>query len=72
MAYGESIADRLAAVRTAIGKCLTAEEFHGRGRGARMSRLKDLRELEKELMDELAAESAGGSMSSLAIQTRET
>jgi len=70
MAYGTSASDRLAAVRVAIGNCLTTQEFSQRGRHLQHARLKDLRELEKDLMQEVS--DSGGSMASGAILTEPT
>ena len=68
MAYGDSAADSLAAVRSAIGACLTAKQYSSAGRMKMMAELRDLRELEKELMDQSIFESAGG-MCSYALAT---
>ena len=68
MAYSESAVDRLAAVRVAIGSCLTSQAYTLRGRSQAMAQLRDLRMLEKDLQQEVLAENAGGSMASVAIQ----
>lgn len=60
--------DRLAAVRLAIKNCLSAQSY-AVGKGNRehtMAELKQLRELEKDLMQEVADSGNGGSMCSLA------
>lgn len=59
MAYGDSAADRLAAVRAAIQKALTSQEYGVGDRRQKMADLRSLRELERELMHEVAAESGG-------------
>jgi len=74
MAYtSEDPSIRLAAVRAAISNCLSAQEYEvggtGTNRGTRrqaMADLKDLRELEKDLMQEVL-DAASGGMASLAI-----
>lgn len=68
MAYDTSPENRLAAVRAAIGTCLTAQQYSIAGRSAQRAELRQLRELERELMDEVAASADGGSMCSLGIQ----
>lgn len=73
MAYtSDSASDRLAAVRSAIAACLTSQAYTVRGRSQQMAQLATLREMEKELQDEVGHENNGGSMASLAIQTRPT
>lgn len=68
MAYTGSASDRLAAVRTAINNCLSAQMTSVRGRQLQFAQLKDLRAMEKELQQEVSdAESNGGVMSSLAF-----
>lgn len=63
MAYtSESASDRLAAVRLAISECLTAQSYTIRQRGKTMANLKELRDMERELMQEVADASAGGAM----------
>ena len=62
MAYGTSAADRLAAVRAAIEGALTAQSYSIAGRNKSMADLRSLREMEKELIEEV---SNGGSMCSL-------
>lgn len=64
----DSASDRLAAVRQAIGRCLNAQSY-AVGKGNRehaMAELKQLRELEKDLIQEVADSANGGSMCSLA------
>lgn len=69
MSYSsDSAADRLAAVRTAINKCLTSQSYSIAGRNQQMANLRDLRAMEKELQDE--ASNGSGSMCSLGIQER--
>lgn len=65
MAYGSSAADRLAAVRTAINDALTAQSYSIAGRSKSMANLRDLREMERELIEEV---SNSGGMCSLGIQ----
>jgi hypothetical protein len=73
MAYtSDSASDRLAAVRSAISACLTSQQYTVRGRSQMMAQLRDLRELEKDLMQEVVDSNAGGGMASLAIVTRAT
>lgn len=72
MAYSESASDRLSAVREAIGKCLTSQQYTVRGRQQQMAQLATLRAMEKELQQEVVHESAGGSMASLGMQVRPT
>lgn len=68
MSYSsDSAADRLAAVRTAINKCLTSQSYSIAGRNQQMAALRDLRAMEKELQDEVNNGSSGG-MCSLGIQ----
>lgn len=56
MAYtSDSASDRLSAVRQAIADCLTAQAYTVRGRSAQMAQLRDLRQMEKELQEEVAA-----------------
>lgn len=73
MAYtSDSASDRLAAVRQAIGECLSAQSYSVRGRMKSAAQLRDLRELEKDLMQEVLDAAGGGGMASLAIMTRPT
>ena len=73
MAYNsDSASDRLSAVRDAIQRCLASQSYTVRGRQQSMAQLRDLRAMEKELQEEVNAENNGGSMASLAIQTRPT
>ena len=65
MAYTTSAEDRLAAVRESIQACLTAQSYTIRSRGKTMANLKELREMEKELMQEVQDASSGGSMCSV-------
>lgn len=68
MAYtSDSASDRLAAVRVAINNCLTSQQYTSRGRSQMMAQLRDLRELEKDLQQEVAD---GGQMCSLAQMMR--
>lgn len=69
----ENPSDRLAAVRAAIGKCLLAQSYAvGKGNREHVhARLKELRDLEKDLIQEVA-DSSSGSMSSLAQFTPES
>lgn len=68
MSYAsDSATDRLAAVRAAIDRCLTSQAYSvgNNGRMQRMAELRDLRAMEKELIDEVSASSQGASMASL-------
>ena len=68
MAYtSDSAADRLAAVRAAINRCLTSQEYEigSQGRRQRMADLRDLRAMEKDIQEEVNS-GIGGSMASLA------
>jgi len=66
MAYtSDSASDRLAAVRLAISECLTAQSYTIRQRSKNMAALKDLREMERELMQEVADAASGGAMCSV-------
>ncbi len=68
MSYeSDSAADRLAAVRRAIGNCLTSQQYTSRGRSQMMAQLRDLRELEKDLQAEV---DSSGQMLSLAQMMR--
>lgn len=69
MAYDASPENRLAAVRAAIGACLTAQQYSIAGRSAQRAELRQLRQLERELIEEVQAAADGGSMCSLGIQT---
>lgn len=54
MAYGSSASDRLTAVRAAIDACLTAQAYSTSGGNSKtMANLAALRQMEKELMDEV-------------------
>lgn len=67
MAYtSESAVDRLAAVRAAIARCLESQEYYVGPRRQRMAELRDLRQLERELQNEVNSTAAGESMASLA------
>lgn len=67
MSYAsDSAADRLAAVRQAIDNCLTAQRYRRGNREKYSAELSSLMALERELMQEIAAGSTGGSMCSLA------
>jgi len=67
MAYSESVTDRLAEVRAAIGRCLTSQQYSvgNTGRMQRMADLRVLREMERELIQEQSSSSGGDSMASL-------
>jgi len=66
MAYtSESASDRLAAVRAAIDRCLTSQEYGTGDRRQRMAELKTLREMESGLMQELNESTNSGNMASL-------
>lgn len=58
MAYGDSAAESLAAVRTAIQRVLSGQEYRIGGRMVRYADLSELREMEREL-EQLAAEESG-------------
>lgn len=72
MAYDSSASNRLAAVRTAIGNCLTAQQYSVSGRMKQMAELGSLRKMERELMDEAQAEADGGYMCTLGRQVPPT
>lgn len=65
MAYNsDSVTDRLSAVRAAIDRCLTSQEYGVNGRTQRMADLAALRAMERDLMRESqAASSSGGGLS---------
>lgn len=66
MSYeSDSPSERLAAVRRAISDTLTAQSYSVAGRAKAMASLSTLREMERELMEEV---SNAGSMCSLGIQ----
>lgn len=70
MAYGSSASDRLASVRTAIDKVLNSQEYQtAAGQRNKYAELKTLREMERELQEEVAQES--GSMVSVGRFERE-
>ena len=72
MAYGDSTADSLTAVRAAIDKALNSQEYQqGRNRQVR-ARLDHLMMLEQSLLQRQQAESNGGQMSSVGMFTRPT
>jgi len=52
MATSYADGDRLTAVREAINRCLTAQDYSISGRSKRMAELKTLRAMEKELQTE--------------------
>lgn len=68
MSYDSDASNRLAAVRTAINDCLTAQDYSIAGRRKMMADLRALREIEKQLQNEVNAESDGDGMCSLGIQ----
>lgn len=73
MAYtSASAADRLARVREAIDEVLTAQSYTVRGRIFQGARLKELREMEKELIQEVDAANNAGSMTSLGVMVPPT
>ena len=66
MAYGDSASASLTAVREAIQRCLTSQQYTARGRSQQMAQLRDLRALEKELQQEvLDGSESGGAMTSV-------
>lgn len=68
MSYeSDSPVDRLAAVRAAISRCLTSQEYSIASRRQRLADLNQLRQMEKELQEEVAQSNSGGSMSSLGV-----
>lgn len=72
MSYeSDSPVDRLAAVRAAISRCLTSQEYSIASRRVRNAELSALRAMEKDLMEEcqMAADSSV-SMSELGVQMR--
>lgn len=68
MAYDDSPENRLVAVRAAINRCLTSQEYSIAGRRQVNAELRQLRELEKDLITEVNSASGGDSMCSLGIQ----
>lgn len=62
----DSPADRLQAVREAIARCLTSQDYTIAGRRQVMAQLRDLRAMEKELQDEVNSNGGGGGMASVA------
>lgn len=71
MAYtSDSATDRLAAVRAAMDRALTSQSYTTRARSQQMAQLSQLRELEKDLIQEVQDAAGGGGMASLAIVTR--
>lgn len=66
MAYtDDSASSRLAAVRQAISEALTAQSYTVRGRSKQTANLRELRLLERELMQEVREANDGGSMASV-------
>lgn len=66
MSYAsDDAATRLAAVRAAIDRCLTSQEYSQDRRRQRMAELRDLRAMERELIREVADAANGDSMASL-------
>ena len=59
MAYTESAADRLAAVRASIDKVLNSQEYRDGDVGNRYAQLKELRAMEKDLQIEVNQASSG-------------
>lgn len=71
MAYtSDSAADRLAAVRAAIDRCLTSQEYSIGARRQRTAELRDLRAMERDLMDEIEAGGGSGTMAGLVEMER--
>lgn len=67
MAYtSDDPSDRLAAVRAAIDRCLTSQEYGTGNRKQVAARLDFLRQLERDLIEEVANTTGGDSMASLA------
>lgn len=64
MAYGDSPADSLVAVRAAIAAALNAQSYSVAGRSKAMASVRELRELEKELIEQA---SNSGSMCSIGL-----
>lgn len=58
--------ERLAAVRASINRCLQAQQFSQRGRLMMQAQLSSLREMEKDLMQEVADSANGANPVSLA------
>lgn len=59
MAYSGSASDRLTAVQSAIASVLEAQEYGVGSRRVQRARLEELRQLERDLQEEVAIESAG-------------
>lgn len=64
MAYDDTVSGRLAAVRAAINGCLLAQDYTASGQRVTMARLAELRQLERDLMQE-GQVAADGPMCSL-------
>lgn len=62
----DSASDRLSAVRDAIARCLTSQDYTIAGRRQVMAQLRDLRQMEKELQQEVSQSLDGESMASVA------
>ena len=61
MSYNsDDAATRLAAVRAAIDRCLQSQAYSVGQRNQQMAQLRDLRAMEKELMQEAGQPSGGG------------
>lgn len=67
MSYSGSAATRLAVVQAAIERCLTSQEYYVGNRRQRMAELRDLRALEKDLIEEANAESQGSALATLSV-----
>lgn len=67
MSYSGSASTRLATVQAAIEKCLTSQEYYVGSRRQRMAELRDLRSIEKELIEEANAESQGAQLATLGV-----
>lgn len=65
----DSPQDRLAAVRKSIANCLSAQSYSSSGRQKSNAQLTQLRQLEKELIDECNASGDGGQWCSVGMQT---
>jgi hypothetical protein len=63
-------ADRLTAVREAIGRCLEAQAYTVRGREKQSAKLESLMKMEAWLIQQVQDEANGGQMASVGRYTR--
>lgn len=70
MAYDADPNNRLTAVRASIDACLSSQAYSIAGRNKQMAQLAQLRQLERELIEEALLANAGPSCATLGIQVR--